>query len=188
MEEIVIMVEELKKKLSNPDSIVSLFLGAAVVIVVGVMIANYLREKQPENLSKTEQQKMEASATASAQGSTYTVTAGESLWSIAAKTIGSGYNWVDIKEANNLESADVIEVGQKLTIPKVAKREPGQIANAMVETKRPADGKYTVKKGDSLWNISVEVYGTGFRWTEIAKANNIAEPNMIFTGNVLLLP
>jgi len=188
MEEIVVMIEQLKKKLNNPDSIVSLFLGAAVVVVIGVMIFNYFRGQQVSNAKEQEQQKAEQNATMSASPTSHTVVAGETLWSIANSTIGSGYNWVDIQSANKIVNADTITVGQQLTIPKVAKREPGQIASAQVETKRPADGKYTVQKGDSLWNISVNVYGTGFRWTEIAQANNLSNPNLIFTGNVLTLP
>ncbi len=185
MEEFHRMVEQLKKRLSNPDSLVSLFLGVAVVIVIGILIFNYVKERRGQTPTSQEK-KTEQNATGSA--STHTVAAGESLWSIAASIIGSGYNWVDIRDANKLTSPDKIEVGQTLTIPKVAKREPGQIANAMVEVKRPADGKYTVKKGDSLWNISLSTYGTGFRWTEIATANKLEDPDVIHVGNVLVLP
>lgn len=182
------MIEQLKKKFNNPDSIVSLFLGVAVVIVIGVMIFNYARGKQATEVTNQEQMKAGQNATGSANSTSHTVVAGETLWSIAVNTIGSGYNWVDIQTANKITDPDTITVGQQLTIPKVAKREPGQIASAQVETKRPADGKYTVQKGDSLWNISVTVYGTGFRWTEIAQANNLSNPDIIFTGNVLTLP
>lgn len=182
------MVEQLKKKLSNPDSLVSLFLGVAVVTVIGVLIFNYVKERRsPSSVTPTDS-KVSQNATGSATAATHTVVAGETLWSIAQNTIGSGYNWTDIRDANKLTSPDRIEVGQKLTIPKVTKREGGQIASATIEVKRPADGKYTVQKGDSLWKISVATYGTGFRWTEIAKVNNLSNPNTIFSGNVLLLP
>lgn len=186
------MVSQLKKNLSNPDSLVSLFLGLAVVLVVGVLIVNYIKERRPtqesaQNGTKEEQQQKAEQATASATAE-YTVKSGDTLWSIAQNTIGSGYNWVDIRDANKITSPGMIEVGQKLSIPRVSKREPGQIAASSVETKRPADGKYTVQKGESLWMISEKVYGTGYRWTEIAKLNNITDPNVIFTGNVLTLP
>jgi len=181
------MVEQLKKKLSNPDSLASLILGIAVVGVVAVSIFNYVKERRSLTTA-TPGQKAEQNATGSASASTHTVTAGETLWSIATATIGSGYNWVDIRDANKLTNPDSIEVGQTLAIPAVSKREGGQIASATVEAKRPADGKYTVKKGDSLWTISVATYGTGYRWMEIATLNKLSDPNMIFSGNVLMLP
>lgn len=184
------MVSQLKKNLNNPDSLVSLFLGLAVVFVVGVLIFNYVKERQtaaptPESKAKEEQQQQ---ASQSANTAEYTVKAGDSLWSIAANTIGSGYNWVDIRDANKITQPNAIEVGQKLTIPKVEKKEPGEISAASVEVKRPADSKYTVEKGDTLWSISEKVYGTGYRWSEIAQLNNLTNPDMIFSGNVLKLP
>lgn len=180
------MVQQLKSKLTNPDSLVSLFLGFAVVAVIGIMIVNYVNDRRTANTQAEKDKQSEQTATGSA--STYTVSAGDTLWSIAVKTIGSGYNWVDIRDANKLSNPDAIEAGQTLAIPKVAKREPGQIESAAVVVNRPADGKYTVKRGDSLWSISVAVYGTGFRWTEIAKANTLANPDIIHAGNVLTLP
>jgi nucleoid-associated protein YgaU len=47
---------------------------------------------------------------------------------------------------------------------------------------------YTVVKNDSLWKISVRAYGDGFKWTEIAQNNNIANPGLIHPGNTLTLP
>jgi len=185
------MVEQLKKYVSNPDSLISLFLGLAVVIVIGVMIFNYVKSPKAPGISDAKsdaKQEQQATASAAALPASHTVATGESLWKIADQYYKSGYNWVDIRDANNLSSPNAIEVGQKLTIPQVSKREPGQIANATIEVKRPADGKYTVKQGDSLWNISMEVYGTGYRWTEIAKLNKLENPGLIFTGNVLNLP
>lgn len=48
--------------------------------------------------------------------------------------------------------------------------------------------KYTVKAGDNLWNIAVRAYGNGYKWVEIAKANNLANPRIIHSGNVFIIP
>ncbi|RIJ76688.1 LysM domain-containing protein [Nakamurella silvestris] len=47
---------------------------------------------------------------------------------------------------------------------------------------------YTVKSGDSLWAIAAKLLGSGPRYTEIAKLNNIADPNAIKVGTVLKIP
>src|SRR5438045_9262306 len=39
--------------------------------------------------------------------------------------------------------------------------------------------KYTVVEGDDLWKISDKFYKTGYNWSDIAKANNITDPNTI---------
>lgn len=49
-------------------------------------------------------------------------------------------------------------------------------------------GKYTVKEGDTLFNIAEAYYKNGENFTEIAKANNITDVNRIETGQVLELP
>ncbi len=53
------------------------------------------------------------------QTETYTVQAGDCLWSIAQKLYGTGYKWSDLYEANKgtLASADLIYVGQVLVVP-----------------------------------------------------------------------
>lgn len=54
-------------------------------------------------------------------------------------------------------------------------------------TKTPAKN-YTVKKGDSLWNIAKKELGNGTKYKDIAKINNLANPNLIYPGQVLRLP
>ena len=56
-------------------------------------------------------------------------------------------------------------------------------------------GKYTVKEGDTLWEISEAVYGDGAMWNKILEANssNIGYlPNgsqaLIVTGQTLVIP
>ena len=49
---------------------------------------------------------------------------------------------------------------------------------------------YTVKKGDSLWNIAKKYYGDGSQYKKIydANTNKIANPNLIYVGQVLVIP
>lgn len=47
---------------------------------------------------------------------------------------------------------------------------------------------YTVMRGDNLWNIAVRSYGDGYQWVKIAKANNLTNPRLIHSGNVLMIP
>jgi nucleoid-associated protein YgaU len=49
-------------------------------------------------------------------------------------------------------------------------------------------GTITVQKNDSLWKIAQRVYKDGYKWTEIAKANNLKNPGLIYVGQSLALP
>ncbi|KOP78662.1 peptidoglycan-binding protein [Lysinibacillus sp. FJAT-14745] len=63
---------------------------------------------------------------------------------------------------------------------------------AVVEQKRPTTGKekpktHTVVKGDTLWAIAKKYLGDGSKYTELAKLNNISNPNVIKVGQVIKL-
>lgn len=49
-------------------------------------------------------------------------------------------------------------------------------------------GKYTVKDGDTLFNIANTYYQDGYQYPEIAKANNLTNPDAISAGQVLEIP
>lgn len=53
-----------------------------------------------------------------------------------------------------------------------------------------ADTTYVVADGDCLWHIALAHYGSGARWTAIYEANRdtIKDPDLIYTGQTLLLP
>lgn len=158
-------------------------LGAFVIVIVGILIVNYFKDKRSESFSTG------SLTTESAKTGEHIVVKGESLWTIAEDSFGSGYNWVDIKSANNLKT-ETLEIGQKLTIPEVASKKPTVTKVAVVSQteKTITADTYTVEKGDTLWNISVRAYGDGYKWVKIARENKLRNPNLIFVGTVLKLP
>jgi len=181
------MWKSLIKRFNSTDSFVSLVLGIAIVIVIGMLTVNYFTGKQQVSPTEEEQQQQEQAGQPVSLPVTHTVAVGESLWSIALKYYNSGYNWVDIQKANSLANANVIRVGQELTIPDAPPIVPkGQIAAASTETAAPRT--YTVVRGDDLWKIAVAQYGNGYKWSDIARANHLANPGLIHAGNVLTLP
>lgn len=167
------------------ESYTSLILGAIVVIVGLILILSFLRHKtfqtqQTGSISTAENQQNIRK--------TYIVKQGDDLWHIAQSVYGSGYNWVDLAIANNLSSPSVLYVDTKIIVPNVKPREPTS-DQVVVTTKNKITGtSYTVEEGDFLWDIAVRAYGDGFRWVNIAKANNLANPDLIYSGNVLKLP
>lgn len=49
-------------------------------------------------------------------------------------------------------------------------------------------GKYTVKEGDTLFQIAASYYKDGYKFPELVKANNLADENKIEVGQVLDIP
>lgn len=150
-------------------------LGTIVIVVVGVLVVNYFKDRGTTIPGLSEERR------------THTVVAGETLWSIAEKYYGSGFNWVDISNANNLDNPGAIETGQKLTIPDVTPELATAVKPAS-ETNAISGATYEVVRGDSLWKIAVRAYGDGYRWVEIARENNLVNPGLIHAGNILVLP
>lgn len=104
---------------------------------------------------------------------TYIVVKGDTLSKIA-KRYGTTYQ--ALAKYNNISNPNLILVGQVIRIPKSETLAPG------------TKNYHTVVRGDTLWGISKKYYGTGSRYPEIAKANNISNPDIIHVGQKLLIP
>lgn len=48
----------------------------------------------------------------------YTVVKGDTLWNIAVRAYGDGYQWVKIAKANKLNNPNIIHAGNILTLPR----------------------------------------------------------------------
>jgi nucleoid-associated protein YgaU len=184
------------KKAKAAESSVSMFLGIVVVVVVGVILFNYFRNysagsRESRQGTVSEEGKLNGGVAVSLPAR-YTVAKGDTLWKIAEKFYGSGYNWVDLSKENKISHPNQIEAGQELVIPNVpgkqATAKPAEISLAKAGGQGISDTQYTVVKGDTLWNISVRAYQDGYKWPQIAQANKLANPGLIHPGNVLTIP
>jgi len=130
------------------------------------------------------------------KGSDYVVIEGDTLWKIAEKKYNNGYNWVDIQKANKLANPNVIFAGTKIKLPKIeqkiatikkATNNDKQVASSN-QTSKITGNSYIVVKGDNLWDIAVRAYGDGYAWTKISSTNKLLNPNIIHSGNKLIIP
>ena len=182
----------LSQKIKESETAISMSLGIIVLVLVGALIYRYFRNINVNKKSGVEEtpEKIEESQTVATPEEKnlplkYLVQEGDTLWKISEKFYGYGYNWVDIAKANKIQNPNQIEKGEELEIPDVPVRKPvAQKSNI----KTIEGDTYQVVKGDTLWEISVRAYQDGFRWVEIAKANKLANPNLIHPGNVLIIP
>jgi len=183
------MWKTLRARFDSTDSLVSLALGLAVVLVIGMTVINYFKTKTQVATSTTKQEQEAKANGATTLPAKHTVKDGDTLWSISETYYKSGYNWVDIVKANNLANSNLIDTGQTLTIPTVTPivAQTGSVSSAATSI-APKDKTYTVVPGDDLWDIAVKQYGNGYRWVDIAKTNNLSNPDLIHAGNVLQLP
>jgi len=185
-----------KANSSDKESTISMILGALVVVVVGILVYNYFTNlNKPKDKGKEADEATVEVVESKKEGKIpegdfpkeYKVAEADTLWAIAQKAYGSGYNWVDIAKENKLTNADYIQAGQKITLPKV-KVIKGDVAGAGISTKSEkaiTEKEYKVEAEDYLWDIAVRACGDGFAWVKIAKANKLANPDIIHKGNKL---
>jgi LysM repeat protein len=115
--------------------------------------------------------------TASAQGVTHVVKAGETLATIAQ---GYGTSVKAIVSANGLASPSLVWVGQRLVIPV-----PGAAPSSAATAATGADRTYTVKLGDTLGSIA-RSYGVSSN--AIVQVNGITNPDLLYVGQRLTIP
>ncbi|GAB4510195.1 MAG: hypothetical protein OHK0046_06520 [Anaerolineae bacterium] len=114
---------------------------------------------------------------------TYVVQRGDTLGKIARQfntTVSA------LAAENGITNPSLILVGQVLRVPSgtvVPSITP--TAQPPTATTAPSGSTYTVKRGESLYRIAARFDTTV---TALVELNNIANPNIIFTGQVLRLP
>jgi len=188
----------MNKIFKSSEEVVSMFLGLVIVVILIGLVFNFFQRRRgsislpglvdnKQELSVTE---TEAQPTiANVDNSSYSVKLGDSLWKIAQEKLGNGDRWVEIAKLNDLKNPRLLVTGQKLNLP--GNKDVSVTQNKdQVTTTAVASDNYQVKRGDSLWKISVLTYGDGFQWTKIwsANKNKLKDPGKLEIGMSLVLP
>ncbi|MEX2393713.1 MAG: LysM peptidoglycan-binding domain-containing protein, partial [Actinomycetota bacterium] len=117
----------------------------------------------------------------------YEVRAGDTLGVIAGRF---GVALGDLVAVNAIANPDLIHVGQVIAIPSADPAPPPVIVPSAppedVTDDGPRDGhQYVVRPGDTLGAIAARAQTT---FEELARVNGIANPDLIFPGQVILTP
>lgn len=99
----------------------------------------------------------------------YVVKAGDNLYRIG---LAHGVSWVQIAEANGIMNPNFLVVGQQIKIPTSAEGPSPEFT-------------HQVRRGQTLFSISLQY---GVPWADIAEANDIESPYVIFPGQMLIIP
>jgi len=78
----------------------------------------------------------------------------------------------------------------------VAEETPEPVVQPVIEpqpetrttTSSYRSGEYTVKAGDNLWKIAGEFMNDNYKYPDIAKYNNISNPDLIYPGQKIIIP
>ena len=168
-------------KINWQESYASLILGGIIVVILGLLVANFLTRKTAQigNGEQTVQSEEQA-----AKGQQHRVSAGESLSKIAQKYYGNQELWPVLARVNNIANPNIIFVDASLTIP--AKNEAEEVRGQITTT------SYQVQQGDTLFSIAEKVYGDGSRWPVLHRANGsrrLANGNpLVFAGSTIVIP
>ncbi len=151
-------------------------------------IASFNNIADPTNIQVGQRLLIPTNGTAQSNvPSTHVVQAGETLKSIATLY---GLTLEDLANRNNITDINRIFVGQVLNIQPAAPATPSPIPTI---TPIPAQDTsedvpsliYTVQGGDTLFRIATRY---GLTVNELVRANNVADPTVIYSGQQLIIP
>lgn len=111
------------------------------------------------------------------------------------QTLAEGFEDVRVQSVFAVQQAEQMEQAmqaeqQKLIAQAEAAKKAEKIKAEQEKEKRKEKEKqtYCVESGDSLGYISTKFYGTSTAVTKIMEANNLADADKIFEGQILLIP
>lgn len=208
--------DKVSNQVESNQSRLTMVLGGLIILVVVILLFNYFNRSKPSvGPSQQTEQTQEDVSPQNLPGK-YTIKEGDTLFTIAEKYYNNGYKYTEIARVNNLSDPNIIETGQQLEIPKLSDQnlsaastpnpqemqspEPtpktSPSSQSQSETQQAQSwgtqitgDTYTVAEGDWLSTISARAYGGDITaYTRIAQANNIQNPDLIYSGTILKIP
>ncbi len=130
-------------------------------------VLNYVSQFENEHNSiygsgNSQQQQQQQPNQQSSSSGTYTVQAGDTLYSISLKT---GISWQTLAADNGISSPYIVQQGEVLQLSGSAQ-------------------SYTVQSGNYLYQIA---QSHGLSWQQIAWKNGIGSPYLIYPGQIIKL-
>ena len=120
-------------------------------------------------------------ATSTSTSGTYTVQAGDTLYSIARR---SGMSLNTLLSINGLSQSSVIRPGQTLSLSGSASQTTAAPVSYQTTSTSTGNGTYTVKAGDTLYRIA---YNHGISLTTLLSINGLSETSTIRPGQQLVV-
>ena len=171
-------------KINWQDSYGTFVLIAIIVIVLGLLVANFFSNKEKdidtgEQVEQTAEEAMKPTA-----GAEYTIRDNDSLSKISQEVYGSQYYWPTIAKINKIANPNRILVGNKLELPPKEEIEQAKTA--------AAQATYKVEQGDTFFTIAEKVYEDGSKWRILHQANGSRYlPNgnpLVFSDSTIAVP
>ncbi|MBI1864024.1 LysM peptidoglycan-binding domain-containing protein [Candidatus Woesebacteria bacterium] len=209
-------LKSILKALKLNESTISMALGIFVILAIGVIVINFFKGRSNSTPSIESGQTTESANEYTVEKGDTLWSISQKFyndgfkWSEIAKannienpsTIEVGQKLTIPASAKAAEPSSSPEATSTSIIAEVSPTpepsvesttEPSPTPSQIVVSGGNVDQKitentYTVVHGDNLWKIAVRAYGDGYKWLEIAKANNLKNPNIIHSGNVFTLP
>ena len=122
-----------------------------------------------------------STASSASTSDTYTVQAGDTLYSIARR---SGMSLNTLLSINGLSQSSVIRPGQTLSVSGSASQTTATPVSYQTTATSTGNGTYTVKAGDTLYRIA---YNHGISLTTLLSINGLSETSTIRPGQQLVV-
>lgn len=174
----------LSGKINWQESYASLILGAIIVIILGLLVANFLTRRGQQQIDGGEQVSQPTQQEIGTAGGEYKTVAGDSLSAISQKFYQTEEFWPQLAQANKIANPNVLFVDLSLKIP--AKSEVESLRGQQVAT------TYNVASGETFFTIAEKVYRDGSKWPVLHQANGSQRlPNgnpLVFADSTIVVP